>query len=346
MEVIERNCKAQVQLIDDVLEVSRIVSGKLRLEVKPCDLASIIYAAIDVVRPAADARNIELIVDIDPQASAASCDNVRMQQVAWNLLSNAIKFTPKGGLVRVTLDRKDSDVRIVVSDNGEGIDAELLPNVFDRFRQADNSTRRRLGGLGLGLSIVKHIVELHGGTVEAKSEGQGRGATFIVHLPIQAISASIAARIETLREGEQKIGAPAVADDRMLATARLDGLRILVVDDEADARRLVSKVLAEAGASTMLAGSVREAITALKTERFQVLLSDLGLPDEDGFDLIRQVRDSGYTAQQLPAVALTAFANKTHAHNALLGGYQIHVPKPVDPGELVAVVASLARRTA
>jgi signal transduction histidine kinase/ActR/RegA family two-component response regulator len=346
MEVIERNCKAQVQLIDDVLEVSRIVSGKLRLEIKQCDLTSIIYAAIDVVRPAADARNIELIADIDPQASAASCDNVRMQQVVWNLLSNAIKFTPKGGLVRVTLDRKDSDVRIVVSDNGEGIDAELLPNVFDRFRQADDSTRRKLGGLGLGLSIVKHIVELHGGTVEATSEGHGRGAAFMVHLPVQAISTSIAARIAATREGEQDSGAQAGADGRVPAAIRLDGLRILAVDDEADARRLVGKVLAEAGASIVVAGSVREAITALKTEKFQVLLSDLGLPDEDGFDLIRQVRDAGYTAQQLPAVALTAFANKAHAHNALSGGFQVHVPKPVDPGELIAVVASLAGRTA
>jgi signal transduction histidine kinase/ActR/RegA family two-component response regulator len=347
-EVIERNCKAQVQLIDDVLEVSRIVSGKLRLEVKPCDLAAIIDAAIDVVRPAADAKNIELISNIDPQAGLAACDHVRMQQVVWNLLSNAIKFTPKGGTVRVALDCTEfDDVRIAVSDNGEGIDAELLPHVFDRFRQADSSTRRKLGGLGLGLSIVKHIVELHGGTVEAKSDGPGRGASFIVCFPIQAIRTSSVLSGDILRGGERNSDEQSRCDGRAQAAPamRLDGLRILVVDDEADARRLVSKVLAEVGATIKVVGTVSEAITALKTDRFEVLLSDLGLPDEDGFDLIRQVRDAGHTAQQLPAVALTAFANKAHADSALSGGFQVHVAKPVDAGVLIALIADVVGRT-
>ena len=346
-EVIERNCKAQVQLIDDVLEVSRIVSGKLRLEIKPCDLASVIYAAIDVVRPAANAKNIELNANIDPQSGLATCDNVRMQQVVWNLLSNAIKFTSKGGNIRIVLDRKESDVRITVSDNGEGINAELLPHVFDRFRQAESSTRRKLGGLGLGLSIVKHIVELHGGKVEAKSDGPGHGATFIVYLPIQAIQTTSAIAGNILWDREEKAGEQVTFDNRAPADSlmRLDGLRILVVDDDADARRLVNKVLAEVGASVIAVGSVAEAIAILKTHKFDVLLSDIGLPNEDGFDLIRQVRDSGHTVAQLPAIALTAFANKIHAHDALSRGFQVHVAKPVDADVLIAVVADVVGRT-
>jgi PAS domain S-box-containing protein len=345
-EVIERNCRAQAQLIDDVLEVSRIVSGKLRLEIKPCDLASVIYAAIDVVRPAADAKRINVTAAIDPGAGPSSCDDVRIQQVVWNLLSNAIKFTPKGGRVQVTLDREESHARIVVSDNGQGIERGLLPYVFDRFRQADSSTRRKLGGLGLGLSIVKHIVEQHGGTVEASSDGEGRGATFIVRLPIQAVRISAKPTDEGASEGEQELNEQAARERRERAgpRIRLDGLRILVVDDEADALRLVGKVLAEAGASITVAGSVREAMAAVEKEPPHVLVSDLGMPDEDGFDLIRWVRDAGHTAEQLPAVALTAFANKGHGHSALLGGFQIHVPKPVDPDDLIAVVASLTVR--
>jgi signal transduction histidine kinase len=332
LEVIERNCRAQLQLIDDVLEVSRIVSGKLRLDVKPCDLASVIDAAIDVVRPAADAKHIELIAEIDGRVSRANYDDVRMQQVVWNLLSNAIKFTPKGGRVRVSLEHQESDVRIVVSDNGRGIDAEFLPYVFDRFRQGDGNSGRKLGGLGLGLSIVKHIVELHGGTVQASSEGEGRGATFTVRLPVQAVRTCTPPAHEGRAQAEPPI--------------RLDGLRILMVDDDADARRLISKVLAKAGAEITVAESVREAMRLLEREKFQVLISDLGLPDEDGFDLIRRVRDAGHTASQLPAVALTAFANKSHARDALSEGFQIHVPKPVDQGELIAVVARLVGRSA
>ncbi|HEY3653666.1 MAG TPA: ATP-binding protein [Steroidobacteraceae bacterium] len=335
IKVIERNCRAQAQLMDDALEVSRIISGKLRLDIKPCDLASVIYAAIDVVRVAADAKSIELSADINPDVISFSCDNLRMQQVVWNLLTNAIKFTPKGGHVRVLLDREDSHARIVVTDDGQGIDRELLPYVFDRFRQADGSTRRHLGGLGLGLSIVKHLVELHGGTVKAHSDGDGNGATFTIHLPIPAIRMSSAS-------GD---GSADGAERRDRAVVRLDGLRILVVDDEADCLRLVGKVLAEVGASVMTAGSVQEAMAALEIEPPDILVSDLGIPDEDGFDLIRQIRDAGYTAQQLPAVALTAFANKDHANRALLCGFQIHIRKPVDADDLITIVADLAGRT-
>ena len=340
IEVIERNCRAQAQLMDDALEMSRIISGKLRLDIKPCDLASVIYAAIDVVRAAANAKNIELSARINPDVCSSSCDAMRMQQVVWNLLANAIKFTPKVGKVRVILDREGSRTRIEVTDNGQGIDQELLPYVFDRFRQAESSTRQNLGGLGLGLSIVKHIVELHGGTVEAKSDGEGRGATFIVHLPIPAV------RISDAPPRDESANREDAALERQRAAVRLDGLRVLVVDDEADGRRLIGKVLADVGARTIAAGSVREAMTALEIESPQILISDIGMPDEDGLDLIRQVRDAGYTAQQLPAVALTAFANKVHADSALLGGFQVHIRKPVDAYELITLVASLAGRTA
>ncbi len=338
VEVIERNCKAQAQLMDDALEMSRIISGKLRLDIKPCDLASVIYAAIDVVRAAADAKNITLNADIDPDASSSCCDDMRIQQVVWNLLANAIKFTQKGGNVRVALERKDSHTRIVVADNGQGIDPALLPYVFDRFRQADSSTQQHLGGLGLGLAIVKHIVELHGGTVEARSEGEGRGATFIVDLPIQAV------RHFAAPAGEQATGSQASVTEDRAALMRLDGLRVLVVDDEADGRRLISKVLADVGADIVAVGSVREAMAALRLAPPQILVSDLGMPEADGFDLIRQVRDAGYTPQQLPAVALTAFANKEHAATALQQGFQLHVRKPVDADDLIAVVAGLAGR--
>ena len=337
-EVIERNCRAQAQLLEDVLEVSRILTGKLRLDVKPCDLASVIYAAIEVVRPAANAKQINVTAAIDPGASPSVCDDLRIQQVAWNLLSNAIKFTPKGGCVQVALDREESQTRISVSDNGQGIEPGLLPYVFDRFRQADSSTRRKLGGLGLGLSIVKHIVEHHGGTVEARSDGEGRGATFVVRLPIQAVRVSSKPADANPSEGEQ---ATRERREWIGTDIHLSGVRILVVDDEVDALRLVGKVLAEAGASVTMAGSVREAMVAVEKEVPHVLISDLGMPDEDGFDLIQQVRGGGHTAEQLPAVALTAFANRRHEHRALLGGFQIHVPKPVDPDHLISVVASL-----
>jgi PAS domain S-box-containing protein len=340
-EVIARNCRAQAQLLEDVLEVSRIVTGKLRLEVKPCDLASVIHAAIEVVRPAANAKQIKVTAAIDRSASPSVCDDVRIQQVVWNLLSNAVKFTPKGGCVHVVLDREESQARISVSDNGQGIESGLLPYVFDRFRQADSSTRRKLGGLGLGLSIVKHIVEHHGGTVEARSEGEGRGATFIVRLPVQAVQISSESADVDPTEGDQ---ATRERRERIGTDIKLSGVRILVVDDEVDALRLVSKVLAETGASITMAGNAREAMEALEKEVPHVLISDLGMPNEDGFDLIQWVRGGGHTAEQLPAVALTAFANKRHEDSALLGGFQIHIPKPVDPDHLIAVVASLTVR--
>jgi len=340
IEIIERNCRAQAQLMDDALEVSRIISGKLEMDVKLCDLASIAHAAIDVVRAAADAKNVEIVPEISPNIGAFSCDHVRMQQVIWNLLSNAIKFTPKGGTVRFELDRQDSDVRIVVRDNGQGIDDQLLPYVFDRFRQADSSTRRNHGGLGLGLSIVKHIVELHGGTVAATSDGTGCGATFTIRLPIQGIRTTDAAQTGGSVDSLQAAAAP----QSPLAT-RLDGLCVLIVDDDPDGRHFTSKVLADVGASVIAVGTVREAIAALETASPHILVSDLGMPGEDGFDLIRNVREAGHTPELLPAVALTAFANKDYAGSALQNGFQLHIGKPVDVDDLITAVAGLARRT-
>lgn len=341
LEVIDRNTKAQVQLIEDVLDVSRIVSGKLHLEIRPCDLREIISAGIDVVRPAAEARGITLQLDLDESASRASCDATRIQQVVWNLVSNAVKFTPKGGTVRTTLARDHSSLKIEVSDTGQGIAPELLPYVFDRFRQADSSTRRRFGGLGLGLSIVKHLVEMHGGTVEARSAGEGSGATFTVRLPIRAL------RIDESREAPEAAGVADLSRAALspLPVVRLDGMRLLVVDDEADARRLLVKLLEGAGATVTAAASAAEAMKAIPRMHPEVLVSDLGMPDADGFDLIREVRRSGHLAKDLPAVALTAFAHKEDQRQALLAGFQVHIPKPVDPHDLTAVIASLAGRT-
>jgi PAS domain S-box-containing protein len=337
MEVIERNCHAQAKLIEDVMDISRIVSGKMQLQIGPCELVDVIHAAVDVVRPAADAKHIKFETDLDRAASPASCDPNRLQQVIWNLLSNAVKFTSEASVVRITLKRQRSTAQIQISDQGQGISPEFLPYVFDRFRQAEGSTRRKHGGLGLGLSIVRHIVELHGGTVRADSLGEGRGATFTVDLPVRAV------HVERQDDKVQvNLHDPPAID---LAAVRLDGLRVLVVDDEADARRVLAKVLGEAGAVVTSAGSVKDALLALTAKEPHVLLSDIAMPDQDGYDLIRQVRNLGHAAKELPAVALTAFAHKDDRLRVLLAGFQVHVAKPIDPHELIAIVATLAGRT-
>ncbi len=338
VEVIQRNASIQAKLIEDVLDISRIVSGKMRLDLLPCDFKKIIAAAVETVRAAADAKGIHIDIEIDPVTAetVVFCDASRIQQVLWNLLSNSIKFGPQGAKVTIALGSEKSRLRIVVSDNGPGIDPHFLPYIFDRFRQADSSTKRKFGGLGLGLSIVKHLVELHGGTVQVRSEGEGKGATFIVNLPIRAVDTPDA------EEGSQQKPTPPEHPG-----VRLDGLRLLVVDDEPDARRLVARVLEETGATVTTVATVREARRLLEEKEStpNVLISDLSMPEEDGFDLIRHVRSTGHTVQQLPAVALTAFADKGYARSALLEGFQVHVPKPVDPNDLIAVVASLAGRT-
>ncbi|WP_254511453.1 hybrid sensor histidine kinase/response regulator [Anatilimnocola floriformis] len=342
LDVIERNTKAQVQLIEDVLDVSRIVSGKLRLDIRDCDLIDIINAGIDVVRPTANAKEISLEVQLDPTARRASCDATRMQQVVWNLLTNALKFTGKRGVVRVTLARESSCLRLMVSDNGQGISPELLPYVFERFRQADSSTRRTYGGLGLGLSIVKHLAEMHGGTVEAQSGGEGQGATFIVSLPIKAVQIAEAAFADSDSESD----ATSAMRPPEPPPVSLDGLHVLIVDDEPDARRMLSKVLEGVGARVTTAATAAEALAVIAnaTDKLDVFVSDVGMPNQNGYDLIREVRRLGHHAQGLPAVALTAFAHKDDASEAAMAGFQVHLAKPVNLHELTAVIARLAGR--
>ncbi len=347
LEVIDRNAKAQAQLIEDVLDVSRIVSGKLRLEVRPCDLREVIRAGIDAVKPAAEARGVAIETQFDPGADHTSGDATRLQQVVWNLLSNAVKFTPSGGKVSVTLGRERSNLRIQVADTGQGISADLIPYVFDRFRQADSSTRRKFGGLGLGLAIVKHIVEAHGGSVHAESPGEAKGSTLTVLLPIRALRVAEDLQpglpaTDTAYSRREELEARAAAEYKLV---RLDGMRVLVVDDEPDALNLLARVLEEAGATVMAASSASHALELLSKMRPEVLVSDLGMPDEDGFDLIRQVRSRGLHPRDLPAVALTAFVSKEDQRAALLAGFQVHVSKPIDPHDLTAVIASLAGRT-
>lgn len=341
LSVIERNTTAQVQLIEDVLDVSRIISGKMRLEMRPCELSEVIREGVRTVEAAAEGREIKLGLDLDPSASRTTCDVTRMQQVVWNLVSNAVKFTPRGGTVTVSLARERSNLRIQVTDTGQGMSPDLVPYVFDRFRQADSSTRRKFGGLGLGLSIVKHIVEAHGGSVNAESMGEGKGSTFTVFLPIRAV------RIEE-DSGTPGTGEAASRDAEAITHSplvRLDGVRVLVVDDEDDSRRLLVRVLQQAGAAVFPAASAREALDILSRLKPEVLISDLGMPEEDGFDLIRQVRGGGLHPRDLPAVALTAFASKDDQRAALMAGFQVHFSKPIDPYDLTTVVASLTGRT-
>jgi signal transduction histidine kinase len=338
LDVIERNVRAQAKLIDDLLDVSRIITGKLELSVRPLSLAAVVQAAIDVVRPAADAKGVEFHVTLDEAAGRVTGDPDRLQQVVWNILVNAVKFSSPGGAVRVTLSRSESRSQIEVSDDGDGIDSEFLPHIFDRFRQADSSTRRKHGGLGLGLAIVRHVVELHGGSVRAHSDGPGRGASFVVELPVAAV----------LAEGHHDPQAVAAAQRPPafpVADSCLAGVRVLVVDDEADGRETIAKVLNAYRAEVSTACSAREALAAIRQSPPDVLVSDIGVPDEDGYDLIREVRALPIAqGGQMPAVALTAFARKEDRLRAVVAGFDLHAAKPIAPAELVACVASLVRR--
>lgn len=336
LEVIERNTQIQTQLIEDLLDMSRIVSGNLRLDVRAVDLQDAIRAAVASVRHSADAKGIRLQVVLDPLAGPVHGDGARLQQCFWNLLSNAIKFTPRGGKIQVTLERVNSHLEICVIDNGQGISPEFLPHVFERFRQADASTTRRTGGLGLGLSIVKHLVELHGGSVRAKSPGEGKGATLCIQLPV-----IVAHQMgdEGRREHPQT---PTYALSPMDHPS-LAGIKVLAVDDEADARRLVQRILESCGAKVITAASVAEALDAVVREHPDVILSDIGMPGEDGYELMKKVRAlSPAEGGKTPAAALTAFARAEDRTRALRAGYQSHVAKPVQPTELTAVVSSLA----
>jgi PAS domain S-box-containing protein len=337
LAAIERNSTAQAQIIEDLLDVSRIVSGNFKLEVQRVNIQEIVDAATGSVMPAATAKGIRVHKVLDSLAGPVSGDPARLQQVVWNLLSNAVKFTPKGGKVQVLLERVNSHVEISVIDTGMGIRPDFLPHVFDRFRQADSSTTRRHGGLGLGLAIVKQLVELHGGTVRAKSPGEGQGSTFTVTLPITVIHPD--------RPAPPK-ARPKPADDPAVLCrhCHLAGVRVLVLDDEPDARQLIRRVLAECEAEVALASSAAEALELVERFEPDVIVSDVGMPDQDGYEFIRQVR-AKRDFKSLPAAALTAFARAEDCRQAMLAGFQTHVAKPVDPAELVAVVASLAGRT-
>jgi len=333
LETIERNAQAQAQLIEDLLDVSRIVSGKLRLEMRTVDIADVVSEAIDTVRPTADARGVTLTSSIWP-VGPVSGDGQRLQQVVWNLMSNSIKFTPRGGNVNVRIEHAGASVHIIVSDTGQGIDPEFLPHVFDRFRQGSSSAgKARRTGLGLGLAIVRHLVEAHGGTVQAASEGPGKGATFTVELPVMIGAA-------------HTVHAPETYAQRLHTSLTLDGVSVLVIDDEADARELLLVALRQYGADVRVAASAEEGEFALAERCPDVLVSDIEMPDVNGYELIRRLRRSErQELRRLPAVALTAYARTEDRMKALLAGFQTHVPKPVEPAELVTVIASLALRT-
>ena len=338
VETIYRNAKSQSQLVADLLDVSRIISGKLRLDVRTVDLISIVNAAIDSIRPAADAKGIRLQTLQDPAAGPILGDADRLQQIVWNLLTNAVKFTPKGGRVQVNVQRIDSHVEIVVSDSGVGISKEFLPYVFDRFRQADASTTRIHGGLGLGLSIVRQLVDLHGGSVSVYSEGEDKGATFTITLPFVGVISN-----EKEAEPVQSTQSEGVLSFEGLPS--LQGLKVLVVDDEADTRELIGEVLKECGSEVITTRSVEEALAALEQHNPDILISDLGMPDEDGYSLIEKIRAlPSERGGDIPAAALTAYARAEDRMRVLRSGFQFHLPKPVDSAELVTVVASLAGR--
>jgi PAS domain S-box-containing protein len=334
LETIERNARVQTQIIADLLDMSGIISGKVQLDVQPVDLREVISAALDAVRPSADAKNVRLRATLDAKVGRIRGDANRLQQVLWNLLTNAVKFTPAGGRIDVVLERVNSHVEIAVEDSGIGIKPEFLAFVFDRFRQADASITRRHGGLGLGLSIVKHLVELHGGTVRVKSPGDGQGSTFIVALPISVVRSDDAGRHER----------PSFAEVDLFSVKlpSLAGITVLIVDDEPDARVLISRLVEERGARAIVAGSGEETLRLLGVESIDILVSDIGMPDYDGYRLIQAIRALDVKRlRNIPAIALTAYARAEDRQRALLAGYQMHLSKPVEPRELVAGIASL-----
>jgi PAS domain S-box-containing protein len=334
INTIARNAVAQNQIIDDLLDVSRIITGQLRLDVDFVDVNQVVTAAIDVVRPGAEAKGVELRWLLNPDAGVIKGDAGRLQQVLWNLLTNAVKFTPKGGRIHVTLRRHDSLVEIEVADTGKGIAPTFFPRVFDRFAQEEAGNNRKTGGLGLGLAIVKHLVELHGGVVEVHSDGEQKGSTFIVKLPLAPVRASRPDPIP---------GLPAV--ENIKVPSELENLHVLVVDDEADARELVQAALEGAGAIVTLASSSAQALEAIRLRKPDVIVSDIGMPDEDGYVFIRKLRElSREAGGRIPAVALTAYARAEDRRKALVAGFQNHAAKPVEPQELMIVIANLAGR--
>ncbi|MBL0220521.1 MAG: response regulator [Myxococcales bacterium] len=335
LDTIARNARSQAQMIDDLLDMNQIASGKLRLDVQPLDLASVVEAALEAAAPSIEAKGLRLKKTLDPLAGPVSGDPQRLRQVVWNLLSNAIKFTPNGGRIDVVMQMVNSRAEITVTDSGVGITAEFLPHLFERFRQADASTTRRYGGLGLGLAIVRQLVELHGGSVRAHSEGANTGATFVIELPIRAL------REDQAHHSHTTVRMPIVQQTDI----DLEGLTVLVVDDDADARRLVEMILREVSAEVVTAESADEGLRLMRTLRPDVIVSDIGMPDRDGYQFMRAVRArTASEGGKTPAVALTAFARSEDRTRALLAGYQVHIAKPIEPRELVVTIASLTGR--
>lgn len=336
MEIIERNATVQAQLIEDLLDVSRIITGKMRLELRPIEISAVIESALESVRPAAAAKKIQLQPVLASDIGLILGDVARLQQVVWNLLSNAIKFTPQGGRVQIILQRTDSQIEVVVRDNGQGIKAEFLPYVFERFRQADGTSTRTAGGLGLGLAIVRNLVELHGGKVLAESAGEGQGATFTLHLPIMPVRSGALPATgweETVSQIHPALDCP----------PSLSGVKVLVVEDEASARSLLTSILEDCEAEVRTVASAVEGLQQFQAWQPDVLISDIGMPEEDGYTLIEKIR-AWETGRRTPAIALTAYARSEDRLRALAAGFQMHVSKPVDPTELVVVVKSLLTR--
>jgi PAS domain S-box-containing protein len=338
LQTLERNATALTQIVGDILDVSRIISGKIRLNVQPIDLPRVVSDAVESLLPAADAKRIRVQTILDPRAAPISGDPDRLQQIVWNLVSNAVKFTPKEGVVQVRLERVNSHVEIVVSDNGIGVSPDFLPYMFERFRQADSGTTREHGGIGLGLAIVRHLVELHGGTIHAASGGRDAGSTFRVRLPLMSVHQ------ETPVERRFQPTTDAVPMDPELPD--LTGLSVLTVDDDADARALVCETLETRGARVAAVDSAEDALDSLGRHRADVMIADIGMAHSDGFELIKRVRQSADPAvREVPAAALTAYARSEDRMKALQSGFQMHLAKPVDPAELVIAVAALAKRT-
>ena len=339
LETIERNVRAQAQIVNDLLDMSRIVSGKIHLEVQPIQLHEVINNAIESIRQSANAKNIRVNRLLDSSIGWVRGDPNRLQQVLWNLLSNAVKFTPKEGKIQIVLERVNSHVEIVIEDTGIGIRAEFLPYVFDRFRQADATTTRRYGGLGLGLSIVRTLVELHGGSVRVKSAGENQGSTFVVALPISQVRAEDATR---------ELNAATASTDPLetIQLPRLDGAKVLIVDDDQDGCTMLTRILGERGARPTCAASAREALELMRQQHFDILLSDIGMPEVDGYELLKRVRvlDTARPSP-IPAIAITAYARPEDRQRSLLAGYNMHLTKPIEASELVAAMAGLLRLT-
>jgi len=337
IETIERNARSQARLIDDLLDVSRIITGNLRLDLHPLNFAPIVDAALDALRPTADAKGIRLQTRFFPEECLVKGDPNRLRQVIWNLLSNAIKFTQGGGSVQIDLHCVESTARLSVSDTGEGIAAEFLPYVFDRFRQAEGSISRKQGGLGLGLAVVRHLVELHGGRISAESEGLGKGSVFTVDLPLAQERRDPARAEERRREIERRRSRS--------DSIRLDGLHVLLVEDDEDSRKLLGTMLKRYGARVTSTMSAKEALRVFEGELPDLLISDIGMPDEDGYELIRKLRSAPPDKGGLtPAIALTGYASRKDRERALTAGYQQHIAKPVEQADIITAVAALVGR--